>query len=244
MTFRWYSQTLVWTTWRHGSFLPYINSSGWWCNGVGDIFLAHFGRFSTNGALFKLHSLAEYCCSPCPSLNDHSVLIIGWLLPTGQRTMSRSWTHLLYEHDNEFTVLQWSPQPPDLNPTAPCGCGGTGDLHHGGAANKSAVTVWCNHDMDQKEPRNVSNTLLNLHHEELRQFWGQTVQPGKSKVDLSDFVDLSNFVLQLKATLPSSWEHCWKYSPRASRVTEASSSYLIIHLQLWLYSYEWRWFSS
>ncbi len=32
-------------TWRHGSILPCLNGSGWWwwCNGVGDIFLAHFG---------------------------------------------------------------------------------------------------------------------------------------------------------------------------------------------------------
>ncbi len=33
---------------------------------------------------------------------------------------------------------------------APLGCGGTGDLHHGCAADKSAATVWCYHvNMDQ-----------------------------------------------------------------------------------------------
>ncbi len=39
-------------TWKHGSILPCLNGSGcwWWCNGVGDIFLAHFGPLSTNGA--------------------------------------------------------------------------------------------------------------------------------------------------------------------------------------------------
>ncbi len=31
-------------------------------NGVGDIFLAHFGPLSTNCASFKCHSLPEYCC--------------------------------------------------------------------------------------------------------------------------------------------------------------------------------------
>ncbi len=57
--------------------LPCLNGSGcwWWCNGVGDIFLAHFGSFSTNWALFKHHSLPEYCCWPCPSLYDYSVHI-------------------------------------------------------------------------------------------------------------------------------------------------------------------------
>ncbi len=55
--------------------LPCLNGSGcwWWCNGVGDIFLAHFGLISTNWASFKHHSLPEYCCWPCPSLYDYSV---------------------------------------------------------------------------------------------------------------------------------------------------------------------------
>ncbi len=41
-------------TWKHGSILPCLNSSGcwWWCNGVGDIILAHFGPLGTNGASF------------------------------------------------------------------------------------------------------------------------------------------------------------------------------------------------
>ncbi len=44
--------------------LPGLNGSGcWcWCNGVGDIFLAHFGSLSTNSASFKRHRLPEYCC--------------------------------------------------------------------------------------------------------------------------------------------------------------------------------------
>ncbi len=33
---------------KHGSILSCLNGSGWWCNGVGDIFLAHFGPLSTN----------------------------------------------------------------------------------------------------------------------------------------------------------------------------------------------------
>ncbi len=61
--------------------LPCLNGSGcwWWCNGVGHIFLARFGPFSTNWASFKCHSLPEYCCWPCPSLYDYSVPIFWWL---------------------------------------------------------------------------------------------------------------------------------------------------------------------
>ncbi len=71
---------------------------------------------------------------------------------------------------------------------APLGCGGTGDSHHGCAANKSAATAWCYHANNQYGPkslRNVSNTLLNLCYEELMQFWRQKgVQPRTCKVYL------------------------------------------------------------
>jgi len=58
--------------WIHLCQWIHLNISGWWwwCNGVGDIYLAHFG---TNWASFKHHSLPEYCCWPCPSLYDYSV---------------------------------------------------------------------------------------------------------------------------------------------------------------------------
>ncbi len=37
--------------------LPCLNGSGWWwCNGVGDVVLAHFGPLSTNWASFKHQS--------------------------------------------------------------------------------------------------------------------------------------------------------------------------------------------
>ncbi len=68
---------------------------------------------------------------------------------------------------------------------APLGCGGTRDWHHECVVDKSAATVWCYQVNGPKSLRNVSNTLLNLCHEELRQFWRQKgVQPGSSKVYL------------------------------------------------------------
>ncbi len=67
---------------------------------------------------------------------------------------------------------------------APLGCGGMRDSHHGCAADKSAATAWLS-SIWPKSLRNVSNTLLNLCHEDLRQFWRQKgVQPGTSKVYL------------------------------------------------------------
>ncbi len=95
--------------------------SGWWfwCNGVGDIFLAHFGPLSTNWASFKHHSLPEYYCCPCPSLYDYSVLIFWCYFQqdNAPRYKAQIISDWFLEHDNEFTLLKWPPQSPDLNPT-------------------------------------------------------------------------------------------------------------------------------
>jgi len=106
-------------TWKHGSILPCLNGSGWWwCNCVGDIFLAHFGHLSTNWASFKHHSLPEYCCWPCPSLYDYSIPIFWCYFqqdnaPCHKAQIISDW---FLEHDNEFTLLKWPRQSPDLNP--------------------------------------------------------------------------------------------------------------------------------
>ncbi len=99
--------------------LSCLNGSGswWWCNGVEDIFLAHFGSLSTNWAAFKHHNLPEYCYWPCPSLYDYSVPIF-WCyfqkdnVPCHKAQIISDW---FLEHDNEFIdpfdpLLKWSPQ--------------------------------------------------------------------------------------------------------------------------------------
>ncbi len=99
-------------TWKHGSIPPGLNGSGcWWCNGVGDIFLAHFGPLSTNWALFKCHRLSEYCCWPCPPFMTTVYLYSCDYLCHKSQIIS-DW---FLEPDNEFTLLKWPPQSPDLN---------------------------------------------------------------------------------------------------------------------------------
>ncbi|MBN3307142.1 AGRD2 protein, partial [Amia calva] len=43
--------------------MPCYHCAGWWwwCNGVGDVFLAHFRPLSANWASFKCHGLPEHC---------------------------------------------------------------------------------------------------------------------------------------------------------------------------------------
>ncbi len=105
-------------------------------------FLAHFGPLSTNWASFKRHSLPEYCCWPCPSLYDNSVLIFQWLLPAGYCTMSRSsnylrlvswtwqWVHFT-QMASTFTRSQSN--------RAPLGCGGMG---HSQQLRDAIMSIW------------------------------------------------------------------------------------------------------
>ncbi len=89
------------------------------------------------------------------------------------------------EHDNEFTLLQWPPQSPDLNPIKQLWdvvereiCIMDVQPTNLQQLCDAIMSIWT-------KTRNVSNTLLNLCHEELRQFWRQKeVQSGTSKVYL------------------------------------------------------------
>ncbi len=85
---------------------------------VWGVFLAHFGPLSTNWALFKSHCLPDVCCWLCPSLYDYSVPIFWCYFqqdnaPCHKAQIISNWFR---EHDNEFTLLKWPPQSPDLNP--------------------------------------------------------------------------------------------------------------------------------
>ncbi len=100
--------------------LPCLNGSGWWwwCNGVGGIFSWH-----TLGSLVPI----EHCLNTTVYLSivaDHVhpfMTTVYHLLmyfqqdnaPCHKAQIISDW---FLEHDNEFTLLKWPPQSPDLNP--------------------------------------------------------------------------------------------------------------------------------
>ncbi len=90
------------------------------------------------------------------------------------------------ECDNEFTLLKWSPQSPDLNPIEHLWdvvereiCIMDVQPTNLQQLRDAIMSIWT------KISEECFNTLLKLCHKELRQFWRQKgVYPGTSKVYL------------------------------------------------------------
>ncbi len=106
------------------------------------------------------------------------------------------WFHFISQSSNHLRLVSWtqwvhftqmaSTVTRSQSNRAPLGCAGTGDSHHGCAVDKFIfVCVMLSCQYGPKSLRNVSSTLLNLCHKELKQFWRpKEVQPGTSKVYL------------------------------------------------------------
>ncbi len=99
--------------------MPCLNGSGcwWWCNGVRNILLVHFGPSVP----------IEHCLNATAYLSivtDHVYPFMTTVYPSsdGYFQQDNAPCHKaqiiadwFLEHDNEFTLLKWPPQPPDLN---------------------------------------------------------------------------------------------------------------------------------
>ncbi len=100
--------------------LPCLNGSGWWWgyNGVGDIFLAHCAQLVP----------IEHCLNTTAYLSivaDHVHPFMTTVHPSSDGFFQQDnapchkaqiISDWFLEHDNEFSLLKWPPQSPDLNP--------------------------------------------------------------------------------------------------------------------------------
>ncbi len=101
--------------WKHGSILPCLNGSSWcWCNGVGDIFLAHLVPIEhCLNATAYLSIVADHVHPFMTTVYPSSdVYFQQYNAPCHKAQIISDW---FLEHDNEFTLLKWPPQSPDLN---------------------------------------------------------------------------------------------------------------------------------
>ncbi len=93
----------------------FLNGSGcwWWCNGVGDIVLAHLvpieHRLNSTAYLSIVADVHPFMTTVYPSSDATSSRIM-------HRHRAQIISDWFLEHDNEFTLLKWPPQSPDLNP--------------------------------------------------------------------------------------------------------------------------------
>ncbi len=159
--------------WIYHSFS--LHGSGWWWwwyNSVGNIFLAHFGSLVP----------IEHCLNTTAYLSIvadhvHPFMTTVYLSSDGCFQLDNAPYHKaqiisdwFLEHDNYFTLLKCPPQSPDLNPIEHLW-----DVNGRFTSLKCSRQICSNYMMlscqyGPKSLRNVSNTLLNLCHEELRQF--------------------------------------------------------------------------
>ncbi len=122
------------------------------------------------------------------SLSSNHLRLVSW---------TWQWVH--------FTQMASTVTRPQSN-RVPLGCGGMEDLHYGCAADKSAATsgmLSCQYG--SKSRRNFSNTLLNLCHEELRQFWRKKWGSNPILASVSNKVASELYVTSQKMCFRVSW---------------------------------------
>ncbi len=96
--------------------LPCLNGSGcwWWCNDVGDIFLANLEPIEHRLNTTVYLSIVADHVHPFMTTVYH--LLMYFQQDNASCHKAQIISDWFLEHDNDFTLLKWPPQSPDLNP--------------------------------------------------------------------------------------------------------------------------------
>lgn len=95
-TLKWWARNLGWTTWNHGSVLPYssvVQSASWWSIGALDVFLVHFGPDFFSSLFFPWKHIVY--------LNGFADCVHTYMIKCTSQSSN---------HDSRFIVLHWPPQ--------------------------------------------------------------------------------------------------------------------------------------
>lgn len=127
---------------KYASTLPFINGLGccWWCDGVSNVFLAHFGPLVP--PVQHLNTTA-YLSIVDSNFNRFDFLwpVFWWLLPAGYTLCPKVISNWFLKQENQFSVLKWPPVTRCQSKRAHLGCDGMKSSHHGCADNKSAASM-------------------------------------------------------------------------------------------------------
>ncbi|KAK3520557.1 hypothetical protein QTP70_026490 [Hemibagrus guttatus] len=102
--------SLTWGT--HGTRMHYGKkvSQRRQCHALGNVLLGNLGSCHPCGCYFDTYHLPKHCCSPCTPFHGNGIIHNA---PCHKAKMMQEWFD---DHNNEFEVMTWTPNSPDLSP--------------------------------------------------------------------------------------------------------------------------------
>ena len=87
------------------------------CDALGNVLLENLGSCHPCGCYSDTYHLPKYCCRPCTPFHGNNIppIAVASLsrIMRHKAKMTQEWFE---EHNNEFEVMTWPPNSPDLSP--------------------------------------------------------------------------------------------------------------------------------